>query len=383
MKFNTRIIHSGTKPDPINGALMPAIYMTSTFAQDQPGEHQGYDYTRAGNPNFDKLEEALASIEQSSHATVFSSGVGATTALLSILKPGDNVLAINGVYGGTFRLFTKHFSKFGVNFQFVSPQQAIELLSTQPKLIFLESPTNPLLDICDIQQLCQKARENNTLSVVDNTFATPYFQNPITLGADVVLHSTTKYIGGHSDVIGGALITNHSYLKEQFDFNRMTIGLNPSPFDSWLTLKGLKTLALRMQRHEENALSFVDSLKHNPYIKKIYYPGLFTHPNHIIAKKQMSGYSGIVSVEFNLNLETTKQLISSFEIFTLAESLGGIESLVCHPSTMTHASIPKEERERYGLNDGLIRFSIGIEDKNDLIQDIYQSIERVVSKVCS
>ena len=379
MKFNTKTIHSGQNPDPTTGALMPSIYMTSTFIQEFPGEHKGYDYTRAGNPNFDKCENVLAALEQAEHATIFSSGIAATNALLSTLKKGDRVLAINGLYGGTFRLFTKHFQKFGLQFQFVSPEEALIKLEEKPQLLFLESPTNPLLDICDIQTLCQKAKEKGVLSCVDNTFATPYFQNPIVLGADVVLHSTTKYIGGHSDVIGGSLITNNKELKSQFDFNRMTLGLSPSPFDAWLTLRGIKTLGLRMQRHEENASALAKILSSHFLVKKVYYPGLKDHPNHAIAKKQMRGFSGIISVEFDLSLEKTKKLISSLKIFSLAESLGGVESLVCHPASMTHASIPAEERKRYGLHDGLVRFSVGIEEKEDLLEDILQALESQVN----
>lgn len=375
MHFATRAVHSGQHPEETTGAVMPPIFMTSTYAQEAPGVIKGYDYTRAGNPNFGDLERLLAGMEGGEHATVFSSGLGAVTALMSTLKAGDRVVCCHGIYGGSYRLFTKVFQRFGLNFSFVHPHEVEEALKTPCQLLFFETPTNPLLEIADIAALCSSARAAGVRSVVDNTFATPYFQNPLALGADVVLHSTTKYLGGHSDVIGGALITNDAELKKELDFARMAIGLNPSPFDTWLTLRGAKTLAVRMERHAKNASAVADFLQRHPMVKRVYYPGLTTHKAHEIARKQMRGYSGIVSVEFNLDLQEAKELVSSFKVFTLAESLGGIESLVCHPASMTHASIPKEERERYGLGDGLMRFSVGIEDHRDLVEDIEVALE--------
>ena len=373
MKFSTKAIHVGQEPDKETGAVIPPIYMTSTYAQESPNKHKGYDYTRAGNPNFTNLEATLASLEQGKVATVFSSGIGATTALISSLSKDDKVVIANDLYGGTYRLFSRIFSQFGIEFSTVDTQNLAaveEKLKTNPKLIFLESPTNPLLRISDIEAITTMEKKHNVLSVVDNTFATPYFQNPLTLGADFVLHSTTKYIGGHSDVVGGVVITNHEEWKEKLDFARMAIGLNPSPFDNWLTTKGVKTMGIRMERHFENATQIADYFNNHPKVKKVYYPGLPSHPNHDIAKKQMSGYSGIISVEFDLTLEQSMKLVSSFKLFTLAESLGGVESLVDHPASMTHASIPKEEREKNGLSDGLIRFSCGIENVVDLIEDL-------------
>lgn len=373
MRFATKAIHAGNAPEPSTGAIMPPIYMTSTFVQESPGETKGYDYTRAGNPNFTILEKLLASLENAKYATVFSSGLGALTGLISTLSSGDKVVGINGVYGGTYRLFNSVFKRYGVEFSSIAkptPEALHNALAKKPKWLFFETPTNPLLEIFDIAELTKEAKKHGVLTIVDNTFATSYFQNPLDYGVDAVWHSTTKYVGGHSDVIGGVAITNHEKLKNELDFGRMAIGLNPSPFDAWLLTRGVKTLALRMDQHQKNALEIVNFLKTHSKVKKIYYPGLDTHPNHEIAKKQMKGFGGMVSVEFALPLESTKKLISSFKLFALAESLGGVESLVCHPATMTHASIPEKERHACGITDGLVRFSIGIEDSDDLIEDI-------------
>jgi cystathionine beta-lyase/cystathionine gamma-synthase len=380
MEFATRAIHAGNEPDPTTGAIMPPIYMTSTYVQEAPGVSKGYEYTRAQNPNFTILEKQLAALENASHATVFSSGLGALSALITTLSKGDKVVAIDGLYGGSYRLFNQVFNRFGVEFQSISlsqPDGKMKLeaaLDAKPKWLFFETPTNPLLEVFDIQYLVDQSKKRSILSIVDNTFATPYFQNPLRFGADVVWHSATKYLGGHSDVIGGAAMTNSAEIKEQLDFARKAIGVNPSPFDTWLVTRGLKTLALRMEQHQRNAMAVAQYLEKHPKVKKVYYPGLASHPSHAIAKKQMSGFSGIVSVEFNLALEAAKKLISSFHLFALAESLGGVESLVCHPATMTHASIPPIERQRIGLDDGLIRFSVGIEDSKDLIADLEQAL---------
>lgn len=373
MKFSTNAIHVGQIPDPGTGAIIPPIYMTSTYVQEAPGKHKGYDYTRAGNPNFTNLEQTIAALEEGKYATVFSSGLGATTGLISNLQKGDVVIAGNDLYAGTFRLFDQIFQNSGVsllNIDTLNLEEVEKVLKQQPKMIFLESPTNPLLEISDLVAINKLAKKYKVLSVVDNTFATPYFQNPLNLGADLVLHSTTKYMGGHSDVIGGVVITNNKNLKEKMDFARMAMGLNPSPFDTWLISRGLKTLSVRMDKHAQNALSMANFLETHHKVRKVYYPGLSSHPQHTLANKQMRGFGGIVSVEFDLGLEQTKKLISSFQVFSLAESLGGVESLVDHPASMTHASIPKEETGRNGLSDGLVRFSVGIEDEDDLIEDL-------------
>lgn len=377
MKFATKAIHAGHEPDPVTGAIMPPIYMTSTYVQESPGETKGYDYTRAGNPNFTILEKVMASLEEGKYATVFSSGLGALTALISTLSSGDKVAAINGVYGGTYRLFNKVFNRYGIEFIPVHTASQKDLkaaFAKKPKWLFFETPTNPLLEIFDIATLAKAAKAHGVLTVIDNTFATPYFQHPLKLGADIVWHSTTKYTGGHSDVIGGVAITNSKEIKEALDFARMSMGLNPSPFDAWLLTRGVKTLALRMEKHQHNAMAIAKFLEAHPKVLKVYYPGLESHPGHDIAKKQMTGFSGMLSVEFKLSLKATKKLIASFKLFSLAESLGGVESLVCHPATMTHASVPADERHRCGITDGLVRFSVGIEDTQDLIDDLTRSL---------
>jgi len=374
MQFNTKAIHQGQLPDSETGAIIPPIYMTSTYVQESPGMTKGYDYTRAGNPNFTNLEQTLASLENGQYATIFSSGLGAITAMISLLSPGDKVLATNDLYGGTYRLFHRVYKQYGIEIETINTQDLSlvesKLKAEKPKYILIESPTNPMLNISDIEAIGKLAKKFGTKLIVDNTFASPYFQQPLLLGADMVMHSTTKYIGGHSDTIGGVVVTNDKEIKEKLDFARMAIGLNPSPFDVWLTSRSLKTLGVRMDRHAENAMKIAEFFASHPKVKKTYYPGLVSHPNHEIAKKQMKGFSGIVSVEFDLDLEKTKQLISGLKIFSLAESLGGVESLVDHPASMTHASIPKEEREKIGLMDGLVRFSVGIENIEDMIADL-------------
>lgn len=374
MKFATKAIHAGCGSDPATGAIMPPIYMTSTFIQEAPGEHKGYEYTRAGNPNFTILESTMAALENAKFATIFSSGLGALTGIINLLSAGDKVVGVNGMYGGTYRLFHSVFNRYGIECHLVSgpSEKEVEeaLKNIKPKWLFFETPTNPLLDIYDIATLAKLAKKHGALTIVDNTFATPYFQNPLDLGANIVWHSSTKYIGGHSDVIGGVAITNDESIKKKLDFARMAMGLNPSPFDAWLLTRGIKTLAVRMEQHQRNALAIAQFLEKHPHVKKVHYPGLPSHPSHEIAKKQMHGYGGMISVEFNLSLEETKKLISSFELFSLAESLGGVESLVSHPASMTHASIPREERLASGIADGLVRFSVGIEDLNDLLNDL-------------
>lgn len=363
--FNTKAVHAGQEAEKQTGAVIPPIYQTSTYAQEtppkqlggRPSQHKGFEYTRADNPNFRNLEEALAALEGAKFATVFSSGLGAELAALNLLKAGDHIVSGDDLYGGTYRLFTQWGERFGLHFTFVDgtkPAAFAKAIRKNTKLIWIETPTNPLLKTTDIKAVSKIGKAKKILTVVDNTFASPYFQKPILLGADLSLHSTTKYIGGHSDVVGGCVITNQKDLKESLNFARKALGVNPSPFDCWLTQRGLKTLGLRMERHQENARAIVAFLKKHPLTKKVYYPG----------------FGGMVSAEFKLTVEQTKKLISSFQYFTLAESLGGVESLVCHPATMTHASIPPQERLKKGLTDSLVRFSVGIEDCSDLIADL-------------
>lgn len=377
MKFATKAIHSGNEPDHLTGAVMPPIYMTSTFAQDFPGKSRmGYEYTRASNPNFVVLEKQIAALENAAHGTVFSSGLGALTGLISTLSQGDTVVALDGLYGGTYRLFREVFQRFGIHFHSFKIdtdegfQKFEKALKEKPQWLFFETPTNPLMEIYDIETLTQLAQKHGVKTIVDNTFATPYFQNPLNWGVDVVWHSCTKYLGGHSDVIGGVVVTNDLSMKEAVDFSRKSLGLNPSPFDVWLISRGVKTLAARMVVHQNNALEIARFLEKSSLVKKVYYPGLKTHPKYEIAKRQMTGYGGMVSVDFDLPGDMLKKLLTSHKIFTLAESLGGVESLVCHPATMTHASISDEERLRVGVTDSLVRYSVGIEDITDLLADI-------------
>lgn len=378
MKFATKAIHSGYEPDKEIGAVMSPIYMSSTFALESPGQTRGgFDYTRANNPNFIYLEKTVAALEEGSFATVFSSGIGALTAMASTLSRGDKVLALNGIYGGTYRLFTHVLNRFGV--EFINPLKASmeeidQLLAANPKWLMFETPTNPLMSIFDIAELAKLAKQHGVTCVVDNTFASPYCQNPLKLGADLVWHSTTKYIGGHSDVLGGVAVTNDAEFKKKLDFARKTLGTNPSPFDCWLISRGVKTLAVRMEQHQKNALAIAHYLEKHPKVAKVHYPGLTSHPGHALAKKQMHAFNGMLSVEFNLPVEQIFKLISSFHYFSLAESLGGIESLVSHPASMTHAIIPKHDREQLGINERLVRFSIGIEDVEDLINDLEEAL---------
>ena len=380
MKFATNAIHAGWKPDATTGAVMPPIYMTSTFALESPGHSHGFEYTRANNPNFEILEKTLAPLEQAAHATVFTSGIGALMAMISTLSQGDKVIALNGIYGGTYRLFTKVMQRFGVQFVNLfstSPQEIEAALQSKPKWLMFETPTNPLLNLFDIEQLSSLAKKYHVRTIIDNTFASPYCQNPLCLGADVVWHSSTKYISGHSDVLGGVVMTQDEHFKEDLDFARKTLGSNPSPFDCWLITRGVKTLALRMEQHQKNALAIAEFLLKHPKVKRVYYPGLPSHPQYDIAKKQMRGFGGMLSAEFHLSYQQTIQLISSFQLFTLAESLGGVESLVCHPTTMTHAIVPEQERIILGLNEGVVRFSIGIEDPEDLVDDLKTGLAKI------
>ncbi|NNJ70870.1 MAG: PLP-dependent transferase [Kiritimatiellales bacterium] len=380
MKFDTAAIHIGQEPDRETGAVIPPVYLTSTFAQLEPGETRGYDYTRSGNPGFDRLGATLAQLEQAEYATVFGSGMAAVTAVISTLSAGDHVVAEENIYGCTYRIYDKVFKKFGVTISYVDlsdPANYAEIQKQQPALVWIESPTNPLLKIIDIEAVAKAAHDAGTELLVDNTFASPCFQNPLTLGADLSLSSTTKYINGHSDCLGGVVCTNSNDWNEKMIFAQKAIGLNPSPFDCWLISRGIKTLGIRMEKHAANALKVAEFLEGLDCTATVRYPFLPSHPQHELAKKQMRGGSGIVTAIFNLPLEQVVQLVSNLKLFALAESLGGIESLICHPASMTHASIPRAEREAVGITDGLVRFSVGIEDADDLIEDIQTSLNNL------
>jgi cystathionine gamma-synthase len=378
MKFETRAIHVGQEPDEATGAVMPPIYATSTFAQKRPGETRGYDYTRSGNPNFTRLGQTLASLEGGEYATVFGSGMAAITAVISTLRSGDLVLAEENVYGCTFRIFAQVFEKFGVQVRYVDfadPASYASIAESSPALVWLESPTNPMLKILDIAAISDAARSVGAPVLVDNTFASPYFQRPLELGATLSLSSTTKYINGHSDCLGGVVVTNDSEWHDKMVFAQKAVGLNPSPFDTWLVARGVKTLALRMRQHHENALEIARRLESCASIRWVRHPFLDSHPHVAIARRQMRGGAGIVTFELEADLEATKDFVSGLELFALAESLGGIESLVDHPASMTHSSIPRPEREKVGIYDGLVRLSVGIEAVEDLLADLRQALE--------
>ena len=378
MKTATTYIHAGATPDPSTGAIMTPIYQTSTYVQTAPGQHQGYEYARSQNPTRFALETALAAIEHANFGLAFSSGVAATDAVIKLLQPGDEVLAANDMYGGTYRLFTKVFAKFGIRFTYVDTTDLSAVaaaLTPQTKLIWLETPTNPLMNITDIAAVCSLAKAQGIRVCVDNTFASPYLQNPLLWGADIVMHSATKYLGGHSDVIQGCLMMNDQALRDALYFIQKSCGAVPGPQDCFLVLRGIKTLHLRMQRHCENGEKIALWLRQNPKVAKVYWPGFEDHPGYAIAKKQMNGFGGMISFELKNNSpEETTRVLSSTHLFSLAESLGGVESLINHPASMTHASIPREERLKNGLSDALIRLSVGIEDADDLIADLAAAI---------
>jgi cystathionine beta-lyase/cystathionine gamma-synthase len=378
MKFATRVIHAGMEPDPGTGAIIPPIYQTSTFVQAAPGNNKGYEYARSQNPTRKALEIALAAIENAQFALSFSSGVAASDAVIRLLLPGDEVIAANDMYGGTFRLFSKIFEKTGIHFHYVNmqdPENIRALINKNTKLIWAETPTNPLMNIVDLAGVASIAKEKNLLFCVDNTFASPCLQNPLDLGAHIVIHSATKYLGGHSDVIHGCLMMNDPALREQLYFIQKSCGAVPGPQDCFLVLRGLKTLEIRMQRHCENGEKIAHWLRKNPKIDKVYWCGFSDHPGFAIASRQMRGFGGMISFELkNNSAEETKRVLSATRLFSLAESLGGVESLISHPASMTHASIPREERIKNGLNDSLIRISAGIEDAGDLIEDLDQAI---------
>lgn len=378
MKFNTKTIHGGQQHDPAYGAVMPPIYQTSTYAQTTPGGHKGFEYSRTHNPTRKALEDSFASIENGKFGLAFGSGLAAIDAVIKLLKPGDEVISTNDLYGGTYRLFTKIFEGFGIKFHFIGMQNADkieEYINDNTKLIWVETPTNPMMNIIDIKAVAKVSKKHNILLAVDNTFATPYLQRPLDLGADIVMHSATKYLGGHSDVVMGALVVKDEKLAEKLYFIQNASGAVCGPQDSFLVLRGIKTLHIRMQRHCENGEAIAKYLKNHPKIEKVYWPGFEDHPNHNIAKEQMDGFGGMISfVTKGNDYDKAIQIVENLKFFTLAESLGGVESLAGHPASMTHASIPKEEREKTGVVDSLIRLSVGIEDVEDLIEDLKQAI---------
>lgn len=378
MKTATTYIHAGATPDPSTGAIMTPIFQTSTYVQEAPGVNKGFEYARSQNPTRQALETALAAIEYGQFGLAFSSGVAATDAVIKLLNPGDEVVAPNDMYGGTYRLFTKVFAKFGIVFKYVDTADISNIekaITPQTKLIWIETPTNPLMNITDIAATASIAQKAGALLCVDNTFASPYLQNPLTLGADIVMHSSTKYLGGHSDVIQGCLVMNNSSLRDQLYFIQKSCGAVPGPMDCFLVLRGIKTLHLRMQRHCENGEKIAHFLRNHPSVSKVLWCGFTDHPNFDIAKQQMKGFGGMMSFELkNDSPENVKRVLSSTHLFSLAESLGGVESLINHPATMTHASIPREERIKNGLTDSLIRLSVGVEDADDLMEDLKTAI---------
>jgi cystathionine gamma-lyase len=377
MKFATKAIHAGQEPDPSTGAIMTPIFQTSTYAQAGLGDHKGYEYARTGNPTRTALEACIAALENGSHGLAFASGMAAEHAVLSLLSAGDSMVSCDDLYGGSYRIFERVMRRYNVETSYVTAGNIAEYeqaIRPNTKLIWLETPTNPLLRLVDIRAVAEIAHRHNILLVVDNTFSSPYFQRPLDLGADIVLHSTTKYINGHSDVIGGVVVTNNDEVYQSLQFYQNAAGAVPGPFDSWLTLRGIKTLAVRMRQHEENARSVARFLAEHPRVERVYYPGLPSHPDHELAKRQMSGFGGMLSFQFKGMLADVDQVVRRFKVFTFAESLGGVESLVCHPVSMTHGSIPKEIREARGLTDTLLRLSVGIEDIADILTDLEQAL---------
>ena len=378
LRFNTKTIHGGQAPDPAYGAVMPPIYQTTTYAQTTPGGHKGFEYSRTHNPTRQALEKALASIENGKHGLAFGSGLAAIDAVLKLLKPGDEVISTNDLYGGSYRLFTKIFEGFGIKFHFVgidNVQTVEDTINANTRLIWVETPTNPMMNVIDIKAVAQITQKHKIILAVDNTFASPYLQQPLDFGADIVMHSATKYIGGHSDVVLGALIVNDDDLAKRLSFIQNASGAICGPMDSFLTLRGIKTLHVRMQRHSENGRAVAEYLSNHPKIQNVYWPGFENHPNHQVAKAQMKDFGGMLSfVPKGADFDAAIRIIENLRVFTLAESLGGVESLAGHPASMTHASIPKVEREKSGVVDSLIRLSVGIEDAQDLIDDLEQAI---------
>ncbi|MBI5371910.1 MAG: cystathionine gamma-synthase [Sphingobacteriales bacterium] len=378
MKSATKYIHAGAHPDPSTGAIMTPIYQTSTYVQEAPGVNKGYEYARSQNPTRTALEEALAVIENGKYGLAFSSGVAATDAVIKLLSPGDEVICANDMYGGTYRLFTKVFERFGILFRYVDTTSAANVqaaVTAKTKLVWLETPTNPLMNITDIAAVAAVTKPKKIILVVDNTFASPALQNPLDLGADIVMHSVTKYLGGHSDVIQGALVMNDPELREKLYFIQKSCGAVPGPMDCFLVLRGIKTLGVRLKAHCENGKIIANWLRKHPKVARVYWPGFEDHPGYAVAKKQMKDFGGMISFELkNDSVEEAKRVLSSTHLFSLAESLGGVESLINHPASMTHASIPREERIKNGLSDSLIRLSVGIEDADDLVEDLAKAI---------
>ena len=376
--FATKAIHVGQEPDAATGATIVPIYQTSTYTQEAPGRNKGYEYSRTGNPTRSALEECVAALEGAEHGLAFASGLAATTAVMSLLSPGDHIVAGDDLYGGSYRLFDKVLQKSnGLDFTFVDttdPESVEAALRPETKMLWVETPTNPMLTLSDIALLSEMAHGRGATVAVDNTFASPYFQQPLSLGADIVVHSTTKYMGGHSDVVGGSAVTSNPDLHERLAFYQNAAGAVPGPFDSWIVLRGLKTLAVRMRQHEENALAVARFLQDHPQVATVNYPGLPSHPQHGLAKRQMSGFSGMVSFTLKGGTEAAYAAVQKTEVFHFAESLGGVESLITHPASMTHAAIPKEQREARGVTDGLLRLSVGIENKEDLVADLERAI---------
>ena len=377
MKFATKAIHAGQEPEPSTGAIIAPIFQTSTYVQAGLGEHKGFEYSRTQNPTRSALEECMAAIEDGRYGLAFASGMAAESAILSLLSAGEHMVSCDDLYGGSYRIFERVMRRYNVETTYVAAGNIAgyeRAIRPNTKMIWLETPTNPLLRLIDIQAVAEIAHRHNLLLVVDNTFASPYFQQPLKLGADIVVHSTTKYLNGHSDIIGGALVLNNEEVYQAIKFYQNAAGGVPSPFDSWLTLRGIKTLAVRMRQHEENAIAVAKFLAEHPRVEKVYYPGLPAHPDYALAKRQMSGFGGMVSFQFKGVYADVDKVVRRFKIFALAESLGGVDSLVCHPASMTHGSIPKDIRESRGLTDTLLRLSVGIEDVDDLLADLEQAL---------
>ena len=384
-RFSTICLHAGQEPDPSTGAIITPIYQTSTYVQEGLGRHKGYEYARTQNPTRGALEQNLSTLETGKHGFAFASGLAAIGSVLQLLQAGDHVVCTDNLYGGSYRLMDRVWSRFGLEFSFVdtSRLEAVEqALGPATRLLFLETPTNPILTLCDIAALSRLAHARGALVAVDNTFMSPYFQRPLALGADIVLHSTTKYLNGHSDMVGGAVVVNDSGLAERLGFLQNAVGAVPGPMDCWLVLRGVKTLALRMQAHDRNARELARGLATHPKVVRIFYPGLASHPQHELACRQASGFGGIISIDLGA-LQQARVFMESLRLFSLAESLGGVESLVCHPATMTHASVPPAERQRLGITDGLVRLSVGVEDIEDLVRDVESALDRVPAAVPS
>ncbi len=376
MGFSTDAIHAGQQPDPVTGAVITPIYQTSTYAQEELGRHKGYEYGRTQNLTRQSLEANIAALEKGRYGIAFGSGLAATHALMSLVKSGDHIIVSKNVYGGTYRLFELVMKDYGLEFSWVDTSNTRNIenaVKNNTKMVYLESPTNPMLQLTDLEAASGICRRHNLICVADNTFMSPYFQNPLSFGCDIVIHSTTKYINGHSDVIGGIIITSSEKLHERLRYIQNAAGAVPSPFDCWLVLRSTKTLAVRMEKHNSNAVQLAEFLTGFQPAEKVYYPGLPDHPHHELAKRQMRGFGGMISVDFG-KLETAKKLLNNLKIFTLGESLGGVESLVSHPASMTHASVPKEERDKLGITESLVRFSVGLEDSEDLISDIKNAL---------